>query len=648
MINNEDIDLNNGDSESDAPQLSRLINGDDQFRKPKGLITGFSGVAVADDFETKMSFVGQLKFQRGDFVESDAAYEVIVHVGDILDYVKMNRNEVYKEMAALQIRMHEKIYSFVNEITGEVKTRSLIIGTDYRNGDFKIQYHKQMKDILLAEKNFALLQVKTYQSLQKTASCNLYEQLKIKYYRKTDRCIRDGRFVRTIGLSELRIKLSTVEITSELQRELNKKKVDWDYIIEKSPKVRNENYTRFKSRVLLVAIDELLRCSEFDELTIKEVKKGVGAKVCAIEFRWHDTLLDEIGQDNTESRPVGVETIVEGNSDDPVIYTKIREGKELSIYDECAKIFDGILKADGEALVDINFAQQLCEACGCDMGALRKAKDYYISVDDSKKENPRGWLMACLTEKWYGRVNSLYKSSAAKAGGGSNNSFLNYKQREIDFAALEAKVFAHQNEPAKPDIVVDAVEVVGESAKSGVTRESSFIKFNNKILEYNEAEVIRQLEDERQASEVLPDDWEFELLPNGKVRYMEEDMDYEFARENCPLSSSMVRKLTAKFGLLPTSNRYVYDYVFIERIGGSFDDIESYPKVVRDVAKNIGDTSKGLDSLVEYAIDKVEEKGLKFSGKKGDEGADRYFVMSVSKTIEGAIDWAFEKCISLG
>jgi len=643
MSNNEDIDLNNGDSESVVPQLPRLINGDDQFRKPKELITGFSGVAVADDFETKMSFVGQLKFQRGDFIESDAAYEVIVHVGDILDYVKMNRNEVYKEMAALQIRMHEKIYSFVNEITGEVKTRSLIIGTDYRNGDFKIQYHKQMKDILLAEKNFALLQVKTYQSLQKTASCNLYEQLKIKYYRKTDRCIRDGRFVRTIGLSELRIKLSTVEITSELQRELNKKKADWDYIIEKSPKVRNENYTRFKSRVLLVAIDELLRCSEFDELTIKEVKKGVGAKVCAIEFRWHDTLLDEIGEDNTESRPAGVETIVEGNSDDPVIYTKISEGKELSIYDECAKIFDGILKADGEALVDIYFAQQLCEACGCDMGALRKAKDYYISVDDSKKENPRGWLMACLTEKWYGRVNSLYKSSAAKSGGGSTNSFFNFKQREIDFAALEAKVFAHQNEPAKPDIVVDAVEVVGEAAKSGVTRESSFIEFSDGILEYNEAAVIRQLEDEQQAPEVFPDeDWDFEILPSGNVMYNGYELTFDVAREQCPLSKTMIRRINGKFELKPTDTDYSYPQEVIELIGGSIEDYgaDVYSDAVVGFVNSLYSIAKRQNSLIEYAVNLAREKGYVFTGK--DSVKDRGYMAFVKSTVNKVIDWAFD------
>lgn len=645
MGENEGKDLNNSNSENIAPQLPKLINGDDQFRKPKEMITGFSGVAVADDFETKMSFVGQLKFQRGDFVESDSAYEVMVHVGDILDYVKMNRNEVYKEMAALQTRMHEKVYSFIDEITGEVKTRSLIIGTDYKNGDFKIQYHKEMKDMLLAEKNFALLQIKTYQSLQKTASCNLYEQLKVKYYRKTDRCIRDGRFVRTIGLSELRVKLSTVEITSELQRELNKKRVDWDYIIRKSPKVRNENYTRFKSRVLLVAIEELLRCSEFDEITIKEIKKGVGAKVYAIEFRWHDTMLDEVGKNSTEVRPAGVETVVEGSSENPVISTKISEGKELGIYDECARIFDGIT-FDGKPLVDIYFAQQLCEACGCDMGALRNAKDYYLSVDDSKKDSPRGWLMACLTGKWYENVRKLNKSSSVKLGGGSAGSFGNYPQREIDFAALEERLFKKQREVEKPDIVVKAVEVVDEPSESSA---KSFVEFNDGTFEYDEDAVIRQIEGELQILDAYTedDDWEFRMVPNGNVIYKGIELDYEEAREHCPLSKTMVRKLTAKYKLEDTDKKYRFDYDFIERIGGTFGAIETYPEVVRNVAKNISDISKDLDSLVEYAIKKVEEDGYRFSGKKEDAGADRYFVVSVSKVIQEAIDWAFETCIEM-
>lgn len=160
-------------------------------------------------------------------------------------------------------------------------------------------------------------------------------------------------------------------------------------------------------------------------------------------------------------------------------------------------------------------------------------------------------------------------------------------------------------------------------------------------------EVIKNNEELMNFDDEFDDNWEFRMNPNGNIVYKGIELDFDEARENCPLSKSMIKKLTSKYRLEATDNKYRFDYDFLERIGGKYDEIESYPEVVKNVAKNINDVSKGLDSLVEYAIKKVEENGYKFSGKREDAGTDKFFVISVNREIIEAIDWAFDNCITL-
>lgn len=643
---------------------SKHLNNDYTLRQGREMA---EGIVIEDDFETKVSFVGQLKFQQGQFVTTDEAYEVIVHVGDVIDYVRMDRNEVYKEMARLQVSMNSRVYTFIDTITGRTRTRSLVIGTDYKNGDFKIQYHKGMKNILLAEKDFVPLQIETFKRLQKTSSCNLYKQLKVKYYRKSDRCIRDGRFVKRMSIEELRVRLGTVEITPVMQKELDEAIVEWAAIIRKSPSVSNKVYNDFKRRVFIPTLEEILSESEFDELTYEEIKGGRGGRVCAIEFSWHDPFLDETS-DSDGKRMNEVVTVVEGSGQTLSVKTHIKEGKELIVYGKCVEIFDKLKKKDGGVLVDISFAQILCEECGCDMNVLQKVRDLYESTDRAKIRDERAWLRACIRERWYdnkkdtatnyggsagafGRFqqrdidfdelekkiwinnptteeNDSSKKSSSRTGGGSAGNFGKYKQREYDFEALEEKLFGNTKKSAKVNNIEDSNDYSDNEGKNEIIGDVAFREVNEEQGDIDEMSLYFE-------NEVY-----YEKLPDSRIRRVgmvggkevsSDILSVEDAIESCQLTDGMLEDVKRHFGIEHTDRDYSDIYEFTDRIG-----VDAPGKSEIEFWSQALNVSKRHSDIIEYSIGKTEEI-LKYDDRNSE-----IFMTAALSEIKRVIKYAFE------
>lgn len=137
------------------------------------------------------------------------------------------------------------------------------------------------------------------------------------------------------------------------------------------------------------------------------------------------------------------------------------------------------------------------------------------------------------------------------------------------------------------------------------------------------------------------DDWDFEILPNGMVKYQGMEFSYEIARESCPLSKKMIKRLKTKYNLKSTAIDYMDPIEVVRHLGGDPIDYMSgsYPEGVNDFINNIYMKSKRQAELIEYAVGVAKEKGYVFTGK--NEATDRAFIAFVNSTINNALDWAF-------
>jgi plasmid replication initiation protein len=193
---------------------------------------------------------------------------------------------------------------FIESEDGSFKCMSLVGVVSYQSGSgtMEIKFEPEIKDYIYDLKaNFTMLNIPMMLSFRSGWSYRLYELLVSRAYHSKYDKDNGNVFHIKYGVSELKLHLGTVQIKDDkgkinrdIQKELEKKDVDYDHIVNDLVHEKLKSFDKwcdFKRRVLDVAVDEINEKSDL-HVEYELMRSGRGGKIYGIDF-------EVIKQDNT-------------------------------------------------------------------------------------------------------------------------------------------------------------------------------------------------------------------------------------------------------------------------------------------------------------------------------------------------------------
>ena len=309
----------------------------------------------------------------------------------------------YTKMAARQIGVEEN---------GEFMYRNLFIGSDYKNGVFKLYYNPLLGNYYRKlSSNFTMLNLEEQLSFRSIYSFRLHEVLKQKCYgEKTNKQegIESTKYTGIrYSVAEMKLMMGTVEADSTACRNvLNKTSgaPDYERAVEVAKDKTNDRWADFKRYCIDPAVKEINAKTSM-HVEYETEKSGQGGKVHSLIFSV------TIKNAEVESKEPS-EKIRVLSEDDKLEF--ILELKDL-MGDLTAKDLRGI-----------------AEASSYDLDKCKRAFDVYRNSDKDSIDNPTGFIIRAIQDGWEP------KKKAAK-----KNPFNAYKQNEYDYDELEAKLISN-------------------------------------------------------------------------------------------------------------------------------------------------------------------------------------------------------------
>ena len=185
---------------------------------------------------------------------------------------------------------------FIESADGSFKCMSLVGVVSYESGSgtMEIKFEPEIKDYIYDLKaNFTMLNIPMMLSFRSGWSYRLYELLSSRaYHTKYDKETGNVFHIK-YGVSEIKLHLGTVQIKDDkgkinrdIQRELEKKEIDYDYIVNELVHEKLKSFDKwcdFKRRVLDVAVNEI---NEKSDISVKYdlMRSGRGGKIYGIDF----------------------------------------------------------------------------------------------------------------------------------------------------------------------------------------------------------------------------------------------------------------------------------------------------------------------------------------------------------------------------
>ena len=185
---------------------------------------------------------------------------------------------------------------FIESADGSFKCMSLVGVVSYESGSgtMEIKFEPEIKDYIYDLKaNFTMLNIPMMLSFRSGWSYRLYELLSSRaYHSKYDKETGNVFHIK-YGVSEIKLHLGTVQIKDDkgkinrdIQRELEKKEIDYDYIVNELVHEKLKSFDKwcdFKRRVLDVAVNEI---NEKSDISVKYdlMRSGRGGKIYGIDF----------------------------------------------------------------------------------------------------------------------------------------------------------------------------------------------------------------------------------------------------------------------------------------------------------------------------------------------------------------------------
>lgn len=270
---------------------------------------------------------------------------------------------------------------FIESPDGSFKCMSLVGVVNYQSGSgtMEIKFEPEIKDYIYDLKaNFTMLNIPMMLSFRSGWSYRLYELLVSRaYHSKYDKETGNVFHIK-YSVSELKLHLGTVQIKDDkgkinrdIQREMEKKEVDYDYIVNElvHEKLKSfDKWSDFKRRVLDVAVNEINEKSDI-HVEYELMRSGRGGKIYGIDF----------------------EVTRKDNVVEPTQKLEVLTPSDAEIDDMTDMVMDII-----DEKIKISQAKALLKAADYDISRIEYA--YELAKKQDEIHNLIGWLTAAIRD----------------------------------------------------------------------------------------------------------------------------------------------------------------------------------------------------------------------------------------------------------
>ena len=268
---------------------------------------------------------------------------------------------------------------FIESADGSFKCMSLVGVVSYESGSgtMEIKFEPEIKDYIYDLKaNFTMLNIPMMLSFRSGWSYRLYELLSSRaYHSKYDKETGNVFHIK-YGVSEIKLHLGTVQIKDDkgkinrdIQRELEKKEIDYDYIVNELVHEKLKSFDKwcdFKRRVLDVAVNEI---NEKSDISVKYdlMRSGRGGKIYGIDFE-------------VTKKDMNVE---------PTVEEEVPTPDDVELDDLIDKVMDII-----DEKIKISQAKALLKVANYDINKIEYA--YELACKQENIRNLIGWMTSAI------------------------------------------------------------------------------------------------------------------------------------------------------------------------------------------------------------------------------------------------------------
>ena len=268
---------------------------------------------------------------------------------------------------------------FIESADGSFKCMSLVGVVSYESGSgtMEIKFEPEIKDYIYDLKaNFTMLNIPMMLSFRSGWSYRLYELLSSRaYHSKYDKETGNVFHIK-YGVSEIKLHLGTVQIKDDkgkinrdIQRELEKKEIDYDYIVNELVHEKLKSFDKwcdFKRRVLDVAVNEI---HEKSDISVKYdlMRSGRGGKIYGIDFE-------------VTKKDMNVE---------PTVEEEVPTPDDVELDDLIDKVMDII-----DEKIKISQAKALLKVANYDINKIEYA--YELACKQENIRNLIGWMTSAI------------------------------------------------------------------------------------------------------------------------------------------------------------------------------------------------------------------------------------------------------------
>ena len=399
----------------------------------------------ASALEIKTTYLALYNIQIGNFSKQSDGIYVRLKASNIAEITKESKKTIYQKLKTACINMATRSIGCIDEIKHEFDFVPFITRAKYENGYLTIRFPNEMQDFLInIQSNFTLLPQRTIMSFKKNYTIKLYEILRKEcFYPQHYNQNKDYMFIVEKPLSKLKFDMGLINPEEEGVRETLVKSHSYDRAVEKSRQTTyNKEYTKFSSRVLKVAMDEI-NLSEFSNIKISYSGKrtGRGGKITSVIFKIV-CLEDERGKPLNRTKQeiidfLGVDDIV---LEEKEKFRTLTDEEKTDILMDAMFLF-GSVELKGDQKLKKSDIVSVVETADYNLEKIKGAIELLKSTEGTVK-NVTGWLIDCIQNNWKTvekkekRTTKPQKTTNSK----NKNKFNDFHQREYskeDFENME-------------------------------------------------------------------------------------------------------------------------------------------------------------------------------------------------------------------
>ena len=259
---------------------------------------------------------------------------------------------------------------FIESADGSFKCMSLVGVVSYESGSgtMEIKFEPEIKDYIYDLKaNFTMLNIPMMLSFRSGWSYRLYELLSSRaYHTKYDKETGNVFHIK-YGVSEIKLHLGTVQIKDDkgkinrdIQRELEKKEIDYDYIVNELVHEKLKSFDKWCD------VNEI---NEKSDISVKYdlMRSGRGGKIYGIDFE-------------VTKKDMTVE---------PTLEEEVPTPADAELDDLIDKVMDII-----DEKIKISQAKALLKVANYDINKIEYA--YELACKQENIKNLIGWLTAAI------------------------------------------------------------------------------------------------------------------------------------------------------------------------------------------------------------------------------------------------------------